>query len=177
MAESDTMTAIRADWLSRTIPLLPRHDIRLMAWQGDGERFARQFIETWKLIPLAARRRMLALWKSFQANLPFCPFLELLDDWSTREVKAGLSTAQVAMGGRQIRFHAGEFAEMPDGACRWIIAHELAHVLQLATGREMGDDDSDEREWVEMEADEIAEEFDEFRRKWLKGAGGSNPTA
>jgi hypothetical protein len=41
------------------LPLLPRHGIYLCVYEGDGPRFARNFLATWRRIPLRSRRRML----------------------------------------------------------------------------------------------------------------------
>src|SRR5262249_23509929 len=49
---------------SRVVRLLPRHDVYLWVYDGDGRRFALAFQETWKRLPLGARRRLLSYWAS-----------------------------------------------------------------------------------------------------------------
>jgi hypothetical protein len=44
-------------------PLLPRHDIYLFAPNCGGEQFSSLFGETWKRLPLFARRRILRHWR------------------------------------------------------------------------------------------------------------------
>src|SRR4051812_30768177 len=80
--------------------LLPRHHIYLFAPKGGGERFARLFVETWRRLPLYARRRILKHWKNDRrADTVLRPQIELLSGWAGREKGPGLGGTKGAAGG------------------------------------------------------------------------------
>lgn len=103
-------------------------------WEYDGrsdvvDRLVRLFRETWRCVPASARRRLRRYWRRHGGG----PRVELMSYWSGYE--PGIS-AQVGLLGHQVRFHT-PFIELSNEAdVRFIIAHELAHVLQWATGAE-----------------------------------------
>ena len=59
---------------------------------------------------------------------------------------AAFSFAQVGSNGMVLRFSAEDFMVFPDKIAQRIIAHELAHVFQKATGRLPGGQNEDENE-------------------------------
>ncbi len=112
--------------------LLPRHKVELFAPQGNGPKFAANFIATWKRMPLWARRRILSHWRSdHELNFTRKPVIELLSDWSSRGRK---DLACCARHGFILRFWSKRFDAMPDAVQCDVIAHELAHVHQHAVG-------------------------------------------
>jgi hypothetical protein len=56
------------------------------------------------------------------------------------------SFAQVGSNGMVLRFSADDFMVFPNKIAQWIIAHELAHVFQKATGRLPGGQSEGENE-------------------------------
>jgi hypothetical protein len=120
-----------------TFKLLPRHKVELCAFQGDGQRFADLFVQTWKRLPLWARRRILGFWRdallfdkasSVARN---SPIIELADDWSGRPERG---FAMVDYLGHRMRFRPIDVDVMPADVVQDLIAHELAHVLQDVYG-------------------------------------------
>jgi hypothetical protein len=136
--------------------LLPRHGVHLFAPCEGGERFARLFIETWKRLPYLARRRILGHWK--KGPLGIGPRIHLLPDWSGRRSRVDPDGALATTGllGLELFFCAEAVAAYPDELVRGIVAHELAHVLQWASGCDMVGVDAEE--W-EMDADELVEDW------------------
>jgi hypothetical protein len=125
----------------KCLPLLPRHQIYLWVHEGDGQRFAAMFRQTWGRVPLWARRRMLQYWK----HIPFVPSVYLspdiyhalsphikLSDETISESRRAF--AGVSRTGHLLRFRPKRIAAMPDDVMQDLIAHELAHVLQGAAG-------------------------------------------
>lgn len=118
------------------VALLPRHRVYVWPFDGDGPRFAGLFRETWRRLPLWARRRVLSHWRTPCPLLFFPgPLIELLPDWSRRERR---TLAEVSYDGYKLRFRSVTFDAMPDGVACDLIAHELAHVLQEARGIRVG---------------------------------------
>jgi hypothetical protein len=159
-------------------PLLPRHRIWLFSPDCDGTRFAKLFTATWKQIPLWARRRMLGMWRQhsyvqLSDDMPremvawhkkhqLWPRIELLPRWSTVRKNGGLAYGQVGFLGREIRFWSRGIQLLPDVAVTTIIAHELAHATQHASGfmKSLGGlDEEFDMEFVEEEADTLIEEW------------------
>lgn len=120
-----------------TLPLLPRQPVKLvvtsdamaiLAKEGTGRRpgevFASAFRETWKCLPLSARRLILAFWKSNRS-------LILVELTTYRLEKNGLAAA-CADFGLSLRFMPFHDL-MPLESTSRTIAHELAHVYHFAT--------------------------------------------
>jgi hypothetical protein len=117
--------------------LLPRHHVYLFALEPGGERFARLFVESWKRLPYYARRLVLRHWKrDTPADMTLKPQIELLSGWSGRAGGRGLSGAKAAAGGLGYRlvFWTRIVDVYPDELVRDLIAHELAHIFQWASG-------------------------------------------
>ncbi len=120
-----------------TTKVWPRPPLYLFAPDGGAERFTRLFRETWLRIPYWCRRRMLIHWRP----CPECPSnilnprVELLEFWKDTPLRGlrGLKAA-VYQRGHQLRFRTRIVNAYPDHLVRDLIAHELAHVCQYATG-------------------------------------------
>jgi hypothetical protein len=133
----------------------------LLIAEGDGAKsFVRLFRDCWKRIPFKARRAILAHWQN--SPVSWYPKIELSNSWGDAQTCFG----QVRHAGLEVRFSAKDFALLPDEVASWIIAHELAHVYQKATGKRPG---GDALESNEEDADEIAPSwgFDRTLRAFL----------
>ena len=138
-----------------------RQNIHLYAFDGDGPRFAHLFRETWRLLPLYARLRILCLWRNSADALAHTilrsPNIELLSDWSGRKGR-GLRgcLAAVSNHGHQLRFLSRAMDRLPASIVRDVVAHELAHVYQAAVGADWSVHEVLESE---MEADELVTDW------------------
>lgn len=65
VAESSDRTGLGLS----VVPLLPRHDLHLFCFDGDGWRFARVFREVWEKVPSPIRRKLLARWSGPRREL------------------------------------------------------------------------------------------------------------
>lgn len=152
---------------AKLIPIIPRSGLYLCGHgHGDDRRFARLFRETWVSLPLTARRRMLKHWREDERRgmrgfwcmgpTQAYPTIQLLFSWFRTEsdLYAALDLmpeeepqpfAQVFGGGHTLRFLAAAVDRMPDDVVRRLIAHELAHVHQFASGG-LGADCEDDAE-------------------------------
>jgi hypothetical protein len=115
-----------------SFPLLPRHDIYLSAFAGDGRRFAANFRAAWERLPLNARRKLLGYWtrEGLAVGVILSPIVELVE-------QAFLGRRDFAVMDRQghrLRFSAKFMDRMPDDVVRDIIGHEFAHCHQAALG-------------------------------------------
>jgi hypothetical protein len=157
--------------------ILPRQRVYLWVYAGDGDKFARLFAETWRRMPLWARRRILRHWRNdpraaFAGDLS--PKIELTTHWKNREgTEKDGEMAAVARLGHYMAFADQVVARMPDAVVHDLVAHELAHVLQFASGYEIDRSISrdDDALWLapngstltagdlETEADNIAENW------------------
>lgn len=106
-------------------PLALTRTLRLRALTPGGERFAALFRQTWRHTPESVRRRLRRHWGERV-------WIELTNHWARREPGA---MANAELLGNKIRFHAPSMDAASDEDVRFVIAHELAHVLQWADGR------------------------------------------
>jgi hypothetical protein len=117
------------------VPLLTRHSIYLRVGAGDGRRFARVFQATWRRIPLGDRRRLLGYWKADgpEHGIFLSPQVDLTerDDFPTDDESIAGLTSHL---GHKLQFPAKLVDKMPDAVAEDLIAHELAHAFQMATG-------------------------------------------
>jgi hypothetical protein len=104
----------------RVIRLLPGHDVFLTVWAGDGKRFAEVFRAAWKTIPRRDSRRILKHWKD--GSMPTIDLIQY-------QLSSPGAVAHVSLGG-QMAFYTKYVEKMPDDVLQYVIAHELAHVLQ-----------------------------------------------
>lgn len=119
--------------------LHPRHPIfvRVGYRAEGGERFARLFRETWRRLPLCARRTILAYWRCEPIPaLPIKPDIELLSYWPGQRRGRGLRSDKAAVyhHGYSMKFWWKIVAAYPDNVVMDLIAHELAHVIQYGVG-------------------------------------------
>ena len=98
-------------------------------WDGDPRRFVRFFREAWKAMPLTARRRIRRHWRRRGG----WPNIEMMHGWSQRRIG---TIGHVRLSGMEVRFHSPYLEWASDDHVRYVIAHELAHVLQAAEGRD-----------------------------------------
>jgi hypothetical protein len=136
-----------------SIPLLPRPGITLFATDGEGERFADLFRQTWRRLPLFVRRRSLKHWRG--GIYPYqmvSPLIEVLPGWSRRETGRGLrgTWGFASYQGHKLQFWSKIVAAFPDALVMDLIAHEMAHVFQWACGWDLNEMDNFE---VEADAD------------------------
>lgn len=123
------------------IPILKRHSVYLWSLNCDGSRFAALFHQTWKRLPLGARRRILRHWRESTDAIPTLqqsPWIELGVDYEhwdyDEETDLPKTWAQVGNTGHQILFSVEIVNLMPDRIVCDLVAHELVHVLQCANG-------------------------------------------
>jgi hypothetical protein len=119
------------------IPILPRHGVYLFCVAGDGRRFARLFGQTWRKLPLWARRRLLKHWRAARreryGDAPLVapwPLVELVEFKS--DFFRGNSEAACAQYNHRMcsfAFLAETMDRFPDDAVECVIAHELAHAV------------------------------------------------
>jgi len=110
----------------RDLKLLEGQDFIVNTHECDGERFRGLFRQSWDKIPVNARKTILDYWKCRE----LAPSFELSNLWGD----SAHSYAQVIEMGYRMRFNAKSFSIMPEPPALFVIAHELAHVYNWATG-------------------------------------------
>lgn len=139
--------------------LLPRHKVYLLVAAGDGFRFAKNFRETWRRIPLWGRRRILRHWRAEHPGEPVIkPCIRLCEGWERRPLSKGLAglKATVLQEGCELCFWSQIVEAYPDPLVQDLIAHELAHVVQLTMGFS----------WVGEDPFEVEEHADGLIEQW-----------
>lgn len=145
--------ASRVEPAGKRVPLLPKHNISLVHFEGNAEPFVRCFQEAWRRLPSPVRKCLLGYWRKHAArNSADLPCIAL----------ASANAAGQSTYGLGLLFDARMVASMPEAAVCVLVAHELAHVHQEATGwvpvlfpEGAGEDASDEaKEDFGEEADE-----------------------
>jgi hypothetical protein len=113
---------------------IPREPIYILIRRFcDEDRLAELVRATWKRIPPRARRRMRSHWKIDPESHSLCngPLrIEALPSWP--EFRQCLGMCMTA--GHAIRLHSLTVQAAPDEVVSSLIAHEVAHVFQHATG-------------------------------------------
>jgi len=147
------------------IPIIRRNGLFLYWIDGDGPRFARLFAETWRQLPLWARRRILRYWRETHPRTsndtlvevePPWPHIELLADKSDFHWRGNSKDAMAqTVKGKLFAFKSSVMDTMPDAEVLFTIAHELAHAFYFA-GDDIEEHFSDP-EWADIEADELAD--------------------
>ena len=180
MTEQETDTfKLRISWgeLKKDpyfIPLLPRHEIGLFRYDGDGKRFAKLFRETWYQIPLGVRRRLLKHWKQKRESttddgaklkdLLVIPRFELTagknDFYRGNAGKAGgFAIANYMHFLESFAFDSRYIDDLSDMAVKSVIAHELVHAwLGNITGWHL-DPERNKDDIGYFEAEEEANDF------------------
>jgi hypothetical protein len=145
---------------------------------GDDERFASIFRNTWKKIPLCARRMMVKYSRSCPIRLIrglWSPWVSLVLDWkfSSRGFRHPRDLAACGRFGHCLFFYAPVVDAMPVQHVEELVAHELAHVVNKASG-DMLQTDRTQPRWNDP-SEEIADEimqtwgFDPYAMdRWLK---------
>jgi hypothetical protein len=117
-------------------PLLSDHGIDVHAPDSSFhllKRFAANFLFVWNRLPAADRAAILALWRHHKgARIEVCGKIAYHTNASL--VGRCEALADCAGCGRNLRFEPAFIEAAPPEYLREIIAHELAHVLQWATG-------------------------------------------
>lgn len=160
------------------IPIIPRSRIYLVPYgHGNDRQFAVRFRDTWKKLPLFARRRLLLHWREDQdlartvvgiydiskfqpqsgRQLIISPRIELLSGWlgprGDNIVDAPRhppkEVGHTFAQGHLLRFHAPHVDRMPVSVTECLIAHELAHAYQFAIGiaEDFGPYETNSYEW------------------------------
>lgn len=114
-------------------PLLPRHEVFLLAPSGNGELFARRFVEVWKRIPLKDRRTLLRHWRQRAADPVTGRSIiaaVLVPSWGATDPG---TVAQCREYGHKL-FFKQEYFELCPEQLFYFIAHELAHATWMARG-------------------------------------------
>lgn len=149
------------------LPILPSSRLWLPRLGiGDDERFAGIFRDTWKSIPLRARRLIVKLWRQCPLRRLqglWSPMVALSDywefsEWSGREPK---DFGGCGCGGHSLYFFAPIVDAMPVQHVGELIAHELAHAVQFASG-DFPQTDRSKHRWfddTEIIADEIMHQW------------------
>jgi hypothetical protein len=124
------MSTNTPDWvLTEAIPILPKAGLFLESgWEGDGRRFARLFAQTWRRLPLGVRRALRRHWRA-QDDAPWIVY--------HRAYYYGEAGNYGSCGyeGYRLWFDPSLLDALPDAAVQYLVAHELAHAYQWATGR------------------------------------------
>jgi hypothetical protein len=117
-----------------TVQPIPREPIYILIRKFcDEERLAELVRSSWTRIPARARRRLRAHWKTQEGShsLSSGPLrIEALPSWP--EFRQCLGMCMTA--GHAIRLHSLTVQAAPDEVVSTLIAHEIAHVYQFATG-------------------------------------------
>jgi hypothetical protein len=107
---------------------------------GNDERFANIFRDTWRQIDIRARRLMVAHWRNGQPRYAiqglWSPTIRLCRSWQFNEWswRGPRDLGACGSGGHSLYFYAPVVDAMPTKHVGELIAHELAHVIQYATG-------------------------------------------
>lgn len=138
------------------IPILPRSRLYLgYDWEGDGPRFAGLFASTWRRLPLGARRSLLGYWRApsparevhgrreyrLDGGGGDSPIWVIdVGEGPRIEYRRADYDEEDALGGcggdgHRLWFNSTRLDGLPDGPVQYVVAHELAHAFQRATGR------------------------------------------
>lgn len=107
---------------------------------GDDEGFASIFRDTWRQIDIRARRLMVAHWRKGQPRYAiqglWSPTIHLTRSWefSRWDWRKPKDLGACGSGGHSLYFYAPVVDAMPTKHVQELVAHELAHVVQYATG-------------------------------------------
>ena len=98
---------------------------------GDSERFVALFGKAWARIPEDAKEQLLGYWRQSDLQDYTFPRVEYVNSWKDR--RRG-TAGECRYGGNWLVFSASYLDRMPENIVETVVAHELAHVLQHATG-------------------------------------------
>lgn len=122
------------------LPIIPASGLWLLKLGiGNDERFAQIFRDTWRQIPLKARRLIVKFWRRntppWAATGLRSPTIQLTDYWefSERSWRQKNELGICGLDGHGLFFYGPVVDKMPQRHVEELIAHELAHVVQSAT--------------------------------------------
>jgi len=123
------------------LPIVPSSRLWLpRLGKGDDARFAENFRDTWRRIPLNARRAMVGHWRKSQPlsaiQMVWSPLICLCNEWelSDETWRQPKDAGVCGHNGHTLYFYAPLVDAMPPQHVGELIAHELAHVVQYANG-------------------------------------------
>lgn len=143
----------------------PEHGLYLKAHgHGNERRFARLFREVWRQLPIQDRDSMLAHWANWSPADEHGMGHVSVSLENLSRLRHDRAVGDCAGMGMELKFYARVVDQLPDPLVRYVIAHELAHVLQVSrgqqlsppTGHPLGDKVAYLTNPVEPEADSIA---------------------
>lgn len=130
------------EYTYRRLPIVRQAGLSLCRMDGDGERFAAIFAETWLKLPRRARRRLLAYFREWRgviirsepspgkARRSISPEIQLVagENSDFTSGNSGDAIANVRPDPPRLKFLAEMMDSMPPEHVACVIAHELAHV-------------------------------------------------
>jgi hypothetical protein len=157
--------------------LFPGYEVYLVGREGDPNRFAKLFLATWHRLPSKDRRLIMGWWGRQTLGhhldgrqVTIGPGATVLLGDELRNQDRG-RLADTVGSGHTLRFDSNAVAQMPDNVVQDLVAHELAHVVQLALGfKKVVDQDGieswrkDGRYWGTV--DDLEREADEMIDRW-----------
>lgn len=113
------------------IALLPRHKIFYTPnYFVDNARFVRVWRSTWARLPLRARRKLLAYWRTLPTHaLGHAPRFHCVLGYISRHVKDCKAVGMWNFSDGSTHYLADAVNIMPDEILASLIAHELAHAV------------------------------------------------
>ena len=170
------------------LPIDRRQKIYLSPLSGNGPRFVALFRATWRRLPQSVRRKILKHWHNHRlmCQVPFSPQIMLADLDAknggnyvpgVHPSKKSVLFGNTSIDGHRVRFNANVVDVLPDNLVCNLVAHELAHVFQGATGiREAIDSETREQFHVDAYGNRISkgmmEDDANYRmREWGFDAG------
>ncbi len=108
-----------------------QYRIYIMIDSGDREKIKKCFTEVWEGIPKEHKDILFRYWDSK-------PYRHVRINVLLKSMTSGQ-----AWQGKEIEFNAKDFDELPESACRFLIAHELGHCMLYAQGIKLDSVDHD----------------------------------
>lgn len=140
---------------------------------GDDERFAKLFAEVWHSIPSSDRQLLVAHWvrcaSEEDGRLGVSISLENLS-----RLRQDETVGDCANRGTELKFYARVIDLLPDNFVTYVIAHEVAHVLQVSEGKRLRPEPHPLGEAVAYALHPIEREADEIARRWGFDGGDLN---
>lgn len=138
------------------LPIDPERQICVFAFEGNAARFAAIFRNVWDGLPSEDRDTIYSYWCKGFLGRDFSPRIELSGCWARRNDELGMTS----WVGHRLVFHAPSVDRLSDAAVTELVAHELAHVFQMANHPNPYATVQDGYDpWVEIDADSIVQEW------------------
>jgi hypothetical protein len=130
---------------------------------GNDQRFAQMFANVWRSIPLHHRAAMVAHWEQWAPKDEGRLCLSIaMENLSTLRGSVGDCAAM----GTELKFYARVMDMLPDDQAAYVIAHELAHVLQVSQGKTLRPNPHPLGDAVAYANSPIEREPDEMAARW-----------